>query len=380
MFIEWKSCCKHVATTSTSRGLKNLMNGLTNSEEKLLLSAIEKIREYKLVQILGFRNLVGKTRNETLRNFLLQVCDEEEERAELLSKRIVALQGRSRDLKSWKTKLLMVLLGIKGVFEWAVMGEELAIQDLALQAGDIRDSDAREEWSRTASEEKAHLERIKTAVLGMDEWETRGGGGLRDIILGANDGLVSTLAFVAGVVGAITNPTVVLLAGIAELFAGTISMATGSYLSSKSELEVWERESQSETTDKRSIEEEKKELIKVYEARFYPSVHTDILEELGLAPKELGNPVKAGVFCGASFGLAALIPILPFAFSNLSCRSALMISIIATLAALFGVGAMKTVFSRKYWIRSGLEMLIIGAGAGAVTYVIGKLFSIIVGV
>ena len=191
------------------------MNGLTNAEKKLLLSAIEKIREYKLVQIIGFRNLVGKTRNETLRNFLLQVCDEEEERAELLSERIGALHGRRRGLRSWKTRLLMVLLGTKGVFEWAVMGEELAIQDLALQAGEIRDSDAREEWNRTASDERAHLERIKTAVLGMDEWETRGGGGLRDIILGANDGLVSTLAFVAGVVGAITNPTVVLLAGVA---------------------------------------------------------------------------------------------------------------------------------------------------------------------
>ena len=101
------------------------------------------------------------------------------------------------------------------------------------------------------------------------------------------------------------------------------------------------------------------------------------LKELGLAPKELGNPVKAGVLCGASFGLAAVVPILPFAFP-ISSRQALTVSIIATVAALFGVGAMKTIFSRKNWVRSGLEMMIIGALAAAITYLIGTLFSMLV--
>jgi predicted membrane protein (TIGR00267 family) len=101
------------------------------------------------------------------------------------------------------------------------------------------------------------------------------------------------------------------------------------------------------------------------------------LEELGLAPEELGKPVKAGVLCGVSFGLAALVPILPFALPT-DIREALLASVIGTVAALFGVGAMKTIFSRRNWVRSGLEMMCIGASAAAITYVIGTLFSMVI--
>ena len=107
-------------------------------------------------------------------------------------------------------------------------------------------------------------------------------------------------------------------------------------------------------------------------------LQAETLEEIGLAPEEVGNPVKAGVLCGVSFGLAALVPILPFAVKALSCLDALIVSVVATLVTLFGVGAMKTIFSRKNWVRSGLEMMIIGASAAAITYIIGMLFSLIV--
>jgi VIT1/CCC1 family predicted Fe2+/Mn2+ transporter len=98
---------------------------------------------------------------------------------------------------------------------------------------------------------------------------------------------------------------------------------------------------------------------------------------LGFAPEELGSPIKAGVLCGASFGLAALVPILPFAFP-ISSWEALIVSIIGTMVTLFGVGAMKTIFSRKNWIWSGLEMMIIGASAAAITYMIGTLFAALI--
>jgi predicted membrane protein (TIGR00267 family) len=156
-----------------------------------------------------------------------------------------------------------------------------------------------------------------------------------------------------------------------------------------------ERESQRKKIKKaKTPEEERETLIEFYQAEGFKRgeaeaivdritikeelpTHAGALEELGLAPKELGNPVKAGVLCGVSFGLAAVVPILPFAFP-ISSWGALIVSIIATVATLFGVGAMKTIFSRKNWIRSGLEMTIIGASAAAITYVIGTLFSILV--
>jgi len=374
---------------------------LSVEERRRLLNAAKKIHSHKLVQVKGYRTLVKRASDERMRQLLIRISDDEEKHAEFWSERIEELGGRHEGgarayLRDRKVASMMSILGTKGFFEWAVVGEEEGIQDLAIQAEKIRDMPTSETWSRFASDERIHLERMKTEVLGMEAWEIRGGGGVRDMIFGANDGLVSTLAFVAGVVGAITDPYIVLLSGVAELFAGTISMGAGAYQSSKSELEVLERESQRKRVKKGGTPEEEREaLIKYYEAEGFKRGEAEAivdriaeqkelpaqegaLEELGLAPEELGSPVKAALLCGVFFGLAALVPILPFVFPGLACGDALMVSAVGTLATLFGVGAMKTIFSRKNWIRSGLEMMVIGASAAAITYIIGKLFSFIV--
>jgi VIT1/CCC1 family predicted Fe2+/Mn2+ transporter/rubrerythrin len=373
---------------------------LTDVERKKIFDAAQKIHAYKLMRAKGFEILARKAKDERIKQLLLRIGAEEESHAEFWFERIKELgdkrQGATKTfLRDWKVGFMMRILGTKGFFEWAVVGEEEGVRDLAVQAENIGDPAASQAWSRTASDERLHLERMKTEVLGMEAWEIRGGGGVRDMIFGANDGLVSTLAFVAGVVGAITNPSIVLLAGIAELFAGTISMAVGSYQSSKSELEVLERESRRKKAKKgKTPEEEREELIKFYEAEGFKRgeaqtivdriikekelpLQAATIEQLGLAPEELGNPVKAGVLCGVSFGLAALVPILPFVLP-IGIWDALIASVIGTVATLFGVGAMKTIFSRRNWVRSGLEMMGIGASAAAITYVIGTLFSMII--
>jgi VIT1/CCC1 family predicted Fe2+/Mn2+ transporter len=379
---------------------KILMKELMNVERKRLLDAAKKIYAHKLMQAKGFDILANKAKDERIRQLLLRTSGDEAGQAEFWFERIKELgakhQGATKTFfRDWKVGFMMRILGTKGFFEWAVVGEEEGIRDLAVQAENIRNTAASQAWSRTASDERLHLERMKTEVLGMEAWEIRGGGGVRDMIFGANDGLVSTLAFVAGVVGAITNPSIVLLSGVAELFAGTISMAFGSYQSSKSELEVWERESRRKQVKKgKAPEEEKEELIRFYEAEGFKREDAEAvvdrivkekelplqgsaLEELGLAPKEHGKPVKAGVLCGVSFGLAALVPIIPFALP-IGIWEALIASAIGTVITLFGVGAMKTIFSRRNWVRSGLEMMGIGTSAAAITYVIGTLFSMVI--
>jgi predicted membrane protein (TIGR00267 family) len=375
------------------------MKQLTDEERRRLLKAAKKIHAHKLVQIKGYRTLVKRAKDERIKQLLIRISDDEEKHAEFWSERIEELGGEREGttrayVRDRNVGLMMSILGTKGFFEWAVVGEEEGIQDLAIQAERIRNTTTSETWSRLASDERIHLERMKTEVLGMEAWEIHGGGGVRDMIFGANDGLVSTLAFVAGVFGAITDPYIILLSGVAELFAGTISMAAGAYQSSKSELEVLERESRRKKVKGRTPEEEREELIRFYQAEGFMRGEAEAianriterkelltqagtLEELGLAPKELGNPLKAGVLCGVSFGFAALVPILPFVFA-ISSWDALIASIVATVATLFGVGAMKTIFSRKNWVRSGLEMMVIGASAAAITYMIGTLFSLIV--
>jgi VIT1/CCC1 family predicted Fe2+/Mn2+ transporter/rubrerythrin len=375
-------------------------NELTNVERKKLLDAAKKIHAHKLMQAKGFGILARNAKDERIKQLLLRIGADEASHAEFWFERIEELGGKHEGttktfLRDWKVGFMMRILGTKGFFEWAVVGEEEGIRDLAVQAENIRDAAASQAWSRTVSDERLHLERMKTEVLGMEAWEIRGGGGVRDMIFGANDGLVSTLAFVAGVVGAITNPSIVLLSGVAELFAGTISMAVGSYQSSKSELEVLEREGQRKKAKKgKTPEEEREELIKFYEAEGFKRgeaeaivdrvvkekelpLQATTIEQLGLAPEELGKPAKAGVLCGVSFGLAALVPILPFALP-IGIWDAMIASVIGTVATLFGVGAMKTIFSRRNWVRSGLEMMGIGASAAAITYIIGTLFSMII--
>jgi VIT1/CCC1 family predicted Fe2+/Mn2+ transporter len=198
---------------------------------------------------------------------------------------------------------------------------------------------------------------------------------------------------VAGVVGATTESNIVLLSGVAELFAGTISMAVGSYQASKSELEVIERQNKKEQIKGKTSQEEMEDLIRFYENEGFKRAEAEAIakrifkekehpfqisdfEKLGLSPKKLGNPVKSGTLCGLFFGLAALVPIFAFVIP-LNIWEAMIISIIASMICLFGVGAIKTIFSRKNWVWSGLEMMAIGASAAAITYVIGTLFSII---
>jgi len=376
------------------------MNELTNLERKRLLDAAKKIYVHKQMRAKGFDILAKKAKDERIKQLLLRISSDEESHTEFWFETIKELAGKREGatttfLRDWKVGFMMRILGTKGYFEWVVVGEEEGIRDLAVQAENIRDSGTSETWSRIASDERLHMERIKTEVLGMEAWEIRGGGGVRDMIFGANDGLVSTLAFVAGVVGAITNPSIVLLSGVAELFAGTISMAVGSYQSSKSELEVLEKESRRKDVKKeKTPEEERAGLIRFYEAEGFNKgeaeaivdrtvkekelpLQATIIEQLGLAPKEFGNPVKAGSLCGISFGLAALVPILPFALP-LNVWDSMIASVIGTLATLFSVGAMKTIFSRRSWVRSGLEMMGIGASAAAITYMVGTLFSMII--
>ena len=373
---------------------------LRDVERGRLREAAKKIYAHKLMRAKGFEMLVGKAKNERIRQLLVRISSDATRHAESWLERIKELGGEDEGggrarFRDWKVGFMMRILGTKGFFEWAVVGEEEGIRDLAIQAEHIQNTATSESWSRMASDERLHLDRMKSEVLGMEAWEIRGGGGVRDMIFGANDGLVSTLAFVAGVVGAVTDSNFVLLSGIAELFAGTISMAAGSYQSSKSELEVMERESQRTAVKQGATpEEERAELIKLYQAEGFergaaeaivdriagekvPIAQAGTLEELGLEPEELGSPVKAGVLCGVFFGLGAVVPILPFIFP-ISSWEALIASTVATVFTLFAVGALKTIFSRKNWVRSGLEMMVIGASAAAITYLIGNLFALLI--
>jgi VIT1/CCC1 family predicted Fe2+/Mn2+ transporter len=233
---------------------------------------------------------------------------------------------------------------------------------------------------------------MKKEVLGMEGWEMGCGGGVRDVIFGANDGLVSILALVAGVYGAITESHPILIAGIAGAVAGAISMGAGSYLSAKSEKEVTEKESDRKGIKRKSTPEgERERLVRLYQARGFKRQDAEAVadrvalqvksresytlgEEVGLASEESWPPTKAALFTGLSFAVVSLIPILPFAFMQVN--PAVITAAIASIACLFVVGACKATFSRKSWVRSGIEMMAIGALASLATYAIGLIIPV----
>ncbi len=218
------------------------------------------------------------------------------------------------------------------------------------------------------------------------------GGNLRAAVFGVNDGLVSNASLILGVAGASANNSIILLSGVAGLLAGAFSMAAGEYVSVRSQREMFEHQIGLERDELAQYpQEEAEELALIYTARGLPRADAQELaraiiadpakaldtlarEVLGLNPEDLGSPWGAAIFSFLSFAAGALLPLLPF--FALAGGRALLVSIAFTAMALFGVGAVISLFTGRSALRDGLRMLVIGAAAGALTYAIGKLLGV----
>ena len=219
------------------------------------------------------------------------------------------------------------------------------------------------------------------------------GGNLRAAVFGVNDGLVSNASLIFGIAGASGDPRIVLLSGVAGLLAGAFSMAAGEYVSVRSQREMYEYQIGLEREELQAYpEEEAAELALIYEARGLtaqqardlaskmtadPETGLDALarEELGLNPDELGSPWGAATFSLLAFAAGALVPLLPFLVVD--GQHALTGAIAATLVCLFAVGAVLSLFTGRHAGRGGLRMLLIGGGAGLLTWSIGRLLGVV---
>ena len=240
-------------------------------------------------------------------------------------------------------------------------------------------------------------EGVSGATLGRIEGRHRtGGNALRAAVLGANDGLVSNLSLIAGVAGAVVDEHTLLVTGLAGLVAGACSMAMGEWLSVNSSRELYQRQIATEAMElEQSPEEEKEEIILIYQAKGLPEAQARALadrlmankdtaldtlarEELGIDPDELGG--SAWTAAGASFGLfaiGAIFPVLGFFF--LAGNAAIYAGIAFSAVALFGIGAGTSLFTGRGLFFSGMRQLVIGLGAAAITYGIGRLIGVSLG-
>jgi VIT1/CCC1 family predicted Fe2+/Mn2+ transporter len=222
-----------------------------------------------------------------------------------------------------------------------------------------------------------------------------GGNALRAAVLGANDGLVSNFSLVMGVSGAQISSKTILLTGLAGLIAGACSMAIGEWLSVTSSRELNQRQIDVEADElERMPEEEKEELVLIYQAKGLDAPQARALadklmadkdtaldtlarEELGVDPDELGgSPWAAAVSSFSLFATGAIFPVAPFFW--LDGLPAVAMSVVLSGLALMAIGAGTSLFTGRSFAFSATRQLGSGLLAAAITYGIGRLIGVAV--
>ena len=162
---------------------------------------------------------------------------------------------------------------------------------------------------------------------------------IRDVVYGANDGIITTFAVVAGVTGGALSARAVLIVGVANLLADGLSMGVGNYLSIRS--------------------------------------HESVLAAMG-RPEEESSPFRHGVATLLAFVAAGAVPLVSYVFPTVGANR-FALSLILTFVTLFGVGALRAAVTTDRWLTAGLEMLLLGVAVAGAAYGSGALIASIVG-
>ncbi len=162
---------------------------------------------------------------------------------------------------------------------------------------------------------------------------------IRDLVYGANDGVITTFAIVAGVTGGTLAPVTVLVLGVANLLADGLSMGVGNYLGIRSDERV--REAQQ-------------------------------------LPEQEAFPVRHGIATFAAFVGAGSVPLLPYVFTT-GAADRFALSTVMSLVVLFMIGAARARVGTGTWLMNGLEMLVLGVIVGAAAYYAGAIVAALAG-
>jgi VIT1/CCC1 family predicted Fe2+/Mn2+ transporter len=210
---------------------------------------------------------------------------------------------------------------------------------------------------------------------------------VRELVFGVQDGLISTVGLLAGVQGATESAAVVIITGITAMFSGAISMATGSYLSSNAQKEIFDKElREAEILAEKEPYLAAEGLLKSLGQEGLPreqsySIVKLLLRErdvflrtfqekvFGLGSADINQPLKAALVMAASFIAGAFIPIIPYFL--IDGITALYVSVALSALTLFGVGMFKGYLAAMPPMRSGAQFFVIAVGAAGLGYLIG---------
>ena len=215
---------------------------------------------------------------------------------------------------------------------------------------------------------------------------------VRDLILGFNDGVVSVYAICAGVAGAAFSAQGIGVAGVAATAAGALSMGIGEYVSTKSQAQYYASEANREREHIRAYRGlEVQELREMLRGKDYPPqlieplvqhlasdeerfVEFMMREEFGVGKESGRSPLSAMALVMAAFVVGAALPVVPFLLAP--SGPALAAATALSVGGLFAAGAAKGTVSGLSWLRSGVEMALLGILAAAITYGVGSLFHV----
>src|SRR4051794_39204275 len=214
---------------------------------------------------------------------------------------------------------------------------------------------------------------------------------LRDIVIGMSDGLTVPFALAAGLSGAVSSTGIIVIAGIAEIAAGSIAMGLGGYLAGKTEIDHYNSELRREYQEVETVPEKEKEEVREFFENLGLSkdIQQQAVEEiakdkqkwvdfmmkyeLGLDKPDPKRATKSAMNIGLSYVVGGLVPLSPYFFID-TPSEALKYSVGVTLICLFVFGWFKSRITGVHPLWGALRVMLIGAMAAAAAFGVAKIF------
>lgn len=394
---------------------------LSSARLKKVLAALEGNWQAEMEGYHTYQTLAERDTDPVRAQVLRHLAQAELEHAALWQGRIVELGGGepvySGSLGGEANSLANRAGGVRMALRRLEIEESRHIANYGIQLKDLGDEDSIAILEHVIEDERDHHRELGSLLRGhylapagapgidpkavLEELlakRNRGrkqpGSWIGDAIYGVNDGLGAIFGIVSGVSGATLGDPAqtshyVLLAGLTGLIASALSMGSGAYLAAKSEREIYHAELAREREAIQMNGPEARELLSLYyQVKGLPEDDADHMvshiasdpeqmlralasERLGSSEEALSNPLVSAGSGALSTAIGAAIPVIPFFFLN--GMTAVVAAAVVSLAAHFAVGAAKSLITVRSWWSSGLEMTVVGALEGAVTYGIGVL-------
>ncbi len=392
---------------------------LTGARLQKILSALDSNWQAEMEGYHTYQTLADRDTDPVRAQVLRHLASAEWEHAALWHGRIVELGGQEPHYKGnpggEANSLANRAGGVRMALRRLEIEESRHIAHYGRQLKDLGDEASVDILNHVIEDEKDHHRELGSLLRGhytapagsqkvdpkavleellakRNQGRKQAGTWIGDAIYGVNDGLGAIFGIVSGVSGATAGDAkYVLLAGLSGMIASALSMGSGAYLAAKSEREIYHAELAREREAITMNGAEARELLALYyqvkglpeEDAFHVVDHIArdpdqmlralASERLGASEEALSNPLISATSGAVSTAVGAIIPVIPFFF--MQGVPAVIAAAVVSLIAHFAVGASKSLITVRSWWSSGLEMTVVGAVEGAVTYGIGLLMA-----